>query len=130
MARKCVGMWRRILISSCLVCFASERGQSLQMEQPPAEEILVAELQVHRRVLALTPEQVAPLIERAIAEDILAQCVLGVAYEGRSTVPKDDAEAIKWLTIAARRGIPWVQKRLGHRYHHGAAVRQDYFEAV
>ena len=47
MARKCVGIWRKILISSSLVCFASERGQSLQMEQPPAEEILVAELQVH-----------------------------------------------------------------------------------
>jgi hypothetical protein len=36
--------------------------------------------------------------------------VLGVAYEGGSTVPKDDAEAIKWLTIVCQAWYPLVTK--------------------
>ena len=60
-------------------------------------------------MLALTPEQVAPLIERAIAEDILAQCGVG----GGSTVPKDDAEAIKWLTIVCQAWYPLGAKQIG-----------------
>src|SRR5580700_9947023 len=113
----------RILLS-CLCCFASASVQSLQMKLP--EGITVLESEVNDQVLALTPEQVAELIERASAEDIQAQCVLGIAYQRGIIVPQNNAEAMKWLRRAAKHGIAWVQNRLGSMYHRGAGVPQDY----
>jgi len=74
-----VGIRRRILIS-CFICFASVSIHSTPMTQLSPDGAPVLELQVQDQVLALTPEQVSPLIERATADDVQAQCVLGVAY--------------------------------------------------
>src|ERR1700741_5279920 len=77
MFRHLSGMRLRILLS-CLFGFASAATQSIQLELP--ERIAVLELEVNDLVLALTPEQIPELIERASVEDVHAQCILGVAY--------------------------------------------------
>jgi TPR repeat protein len=116
----------RILLS-CLFGFASAAAQSIQMELP--ERIAVSELEVNDLVLNLTPEQLPELIERTSAEDVQAQCILGVAYQRGIIVPHNDAEAMKWLPRAASHGIAWVQHLLGSMYRRGAGVPQDYSEA-
>src|SRR5262249_45948476 len=117
----------RILLS-CLLLLAPDDIQAIQ-GQPP-EKTIVLELEINEQVLALTPEQVPKLIERASGDDIQAQCVLGVAYARGSSVPRDDVQAIKWLSTAAVRGISWVQNLLGSLYRRGRNVPQDYPEAV
>ena len=95
-----MGIQRRILIS-CFICFASVSIQSTPMTQLSPDGAPVLELQVQDQVLALTPEQVSVLIERATADDVQAQCVLGVAYARRTAVPHNGAEAVKWLSMCA-----------------------------
>src|SRR5215469_12605265 len=127
MFRHLFGMQLSILLS-CLFSFASAAAQSIQMELP--ERISVLEKKVNDLVLALTPEQLPEVIEKASAEDVQAQCILGVAYQRGIIVPHSDAEAMKWLTRAASHGTAWVQHVLGSMYRRGAGVPQDYSEAV
>ena len=78
------------------------------------KEIVVSEARVEDRVRSLTPAEVPELIAKAAAEDIQAQCLLGVAYANGANVPHDDAEAVRWPTRAASHGVAWVQKQAGH----------------
>ena len=114
------------ILLSTLFCFVSVGLQSVQLPESPA----ILEVQVEDQVLALTPEQIPELVEKAGADDIRAACVLGIAYQRGIIVPHDDAEAVKWLTRAAKHGIAWVQNILGGIHRRGAGVPQDYSEAV
>ena len=54
-----------------------------------------------------------------------AQFYLGFAYtEGRG-VPRDDAEAARWVRLAADQGHPYAQGHLGRLYAEGRGVEQD-----
>src|SRR4030095_14999256 len=99
----------RILLS-CVLLLAPNDTLAIQLVP---QKTIVLESQVNEQVLALTPEQVPKLIERASGDDIQAQCVLGVAYQRGSRVPRDEALAIEWLSKAAIHGISWVQNLLG-----------------
>jgi uncharacterized protein len=44
-------------------------------------------------------------------------------------VPQDDAEALKWLRLAAAQGEAEAQHNLGNLYAEGRGVPQDYAEA-
>ena len=72
---------------------------------------------------------------RAEAGDAQAQFGLGRTYEyGFINVPEDadvlDAEAARWLRLAAEQGHADAQNYLGDRYWTGEGVPQDYAEAV
>ena len=119
----------RLILVCGFVCFASTSFQGIQTQRT-AKEILVSEARVEDRVRSLTPVEVPELIAKATAEDIQAQCLLGVAYANGTTVPHNDAEAVRWLTRAASHGVAWVQSRLGTMYRQGKGVPQNYLEAV
>src|SRR5262245_9426069 len=110
----------RILLS-CLLLFASCGAWAIE-----PEKTIVSEFQINEQVRALTWEQRPKLIERASTDDIQAQCVLGVAYARGTIVPRDDTQAIKWLTKAAVLGVSWVQNLLGLLYRHRAKPPEDY----
>src|SRR5262249_16942118 len=112
------------------ICFflLSLRLESTQLKTP--ESLAISESLIESQLLALTPEQIPKLVERARDDDLQAACVLGVAYHRGTTIRRDPAEAIKWLTRAAEHGIAWIQNLLGQIYRDGAGIQQDYSEAV
>ena len=68
-----------------------------------------------------------PLAERG---HVTAQSNLGIMYSQGQGVPQNDAEAVKWLRLAAQQGDDTAQYNLGVRYFEGRGVPQDYTEAV
>ena len=104
-----VGVRLRIVLSCLLLLVQCDLG-AVQVRL--SEGTIVLEPDINEKVLALKPEQVPILTERANADDVEAQCVLGVAYERGSSVPRDEAQAIKWLTKVATRGVSWAQNLL------------------
>jgi TPR repeat protein len=116
------------VLLSCLLFLAPVHIASSQMKLPEGSTVL--EVAVNDQLLALTKEQIPKLIESATADDIQAECVLGMAYQRGIIVPHNDAEAIKWLTRGAMHGVAWVQNFLGNMYRGGAGVAQDYSEAL
>ena len=68
-----------------------------------------------------------PLAERGHAK---AQYNLGVMHLFGHGVPKNHAEAVKWLQKAAKKGEIKAQNSLGFMYQMGQGVRQDYAIAV
>ena len=96
------------------------RAQRLSAERGTS----VLEVAVNDQLLALTKEQIPKLIKSATADDIQAECVLGMAYKRGITLPHDDAEAIKWLTKAAMHGVAWVQNFLGSMYRGALALHR------
>ena len=69
---------------------------------------------------------------RAKAErgDVDAQLLLGEEYHEGDRVPRDYAEAAKWMRKAAEQGNASAQFGLGLMYDHGEGVARDYAEAV
>lgn len=70
------------------------------------------------------------LLLQAEAGNKYAQYRLGNAYATGSGVPKNDAEAVKWLLQAAWNRFAEAQNSMGYRYEHGTGVYQDYGEAL
>ncbi len=62
--------------------------------------------------------------------DANAQAMLGLMYAAGSSVPQDDAEAVKWYRRAAEQGHAGGQTMLGMSYAEGSGLPQDYAEAV
>ena len=60
----------------------------------------------------------------------VAQYNLGLMYANGRGVPKDDAEAVKWLRKAAEKGVDESQYNLGLMYANGRGVPKDDATAV
>ena len=88
-------MWSRALflwpICFCLPC-VSANPQSTQRAPLNVPPLLISENKVNDEIRALTSEQVRGLVERANADDVEAQCVLGAAYAKGVGVTHDDGE--------------------------------------
>ncbi len=87
--------------------------------------------------MAQSPEQGAArkraiddLKEIAYAGDMNAQVQLGVIYLTGDGVPKDDAEALKWLRKAADQDSPLAERYLAEMYFKGRGVPADNLEAA
>ncbi len=70
------------------------------------------------------------LLERAQQGEADAQLILGVMYANGRGVPEDDAEAVRWYTLAAEQGHAAAQSNLGVMYANGEGVPEDDAEAV
>jgi hypothetical protein len=70
--------------------------------------------------------------ELALKGNAEAQLNLGVMYgvQGVQGVVQDDAEAVKWYSLAAAQGLAGAQHNLGLMYEQGRGVAQDDAEAV
>ena len=66
---------------------------------------------------------------RAEQGDAKAQYNLGVIHANGKSVPKNDAEAVKWYRKAAEQGHAGGQFGLGSGYFLGRGVPQDYVQA-
>ena len=55
---------------------------------------------------------------------------LGLAYLDGRGVPRDSAEAARWLTVAARGGVPEAQYALGQMYFRGDGVARSPHDAL
>ena len=68
--------------------------------------------------------------QKAAAQgDLLAQFLLGRAYDSGEGVAKDCAEAVKWYQKAAEQGSADAQYNLALSYFRGEGVLQDFVEA-
>ena len=76
-------------------------------------------------VQAQTPE-IDALRERAELGDAEAQVLLGATYADGQGVPRDDAEAVRWFSLAAEQGSAGAQFNLGAMYGSGTGVPLDY----
>jgi TPR repeat protein len=88
-------------------------------------------------VLAQSSEQassrkkgIADLREIAYAGNVAAQVQLGVIYLTGDGVPKDDAEAVKWLRKAADQDNAVAERYLAEMYFKGRGVPADPAEAA
>jgi TPR repeat protein len=66
---------------------------------------------------------------KAESGDAAAECDLGMHYERGDGVPKDYAEAVKWLRKAADQDYAEAQYQLGNAYCYGYVVETDYDQA-
>lgn len=71
-------------------------------------------------------QEFRPLAEAGVAE---AQFGLGILYTEGTGVPRDQRQAIKWISLAAEQGHALAQLSLGVKYAFGEGVRQDYQRA-
>lgn len=74
-------------------------------------------------------ERIAMLRKQGEAGNADVQFRLGMIYREGLGVPRDYAEAIKWLEMAARQGNADAQFRLGMMYYRARGVPQDYVKA-
>ncbi len=70
----------------------------------------------------LTPQA---LIERAGAGDARARCALGLLYLRGQGVEQSDAEAARWIRLAADQGLASAQYELARMYEQGRGVPGD-----
>jgi TPR repeat protein len=75
-------------------------------------------------------KNIADLKELAYAGDSDAQVELGVIYLTADGVPKDDAEAVKWLRKAAEQDSALGERYLAEMYFKGRGVAADNEEAA
>jgi TPR repeat protein len=73
---------------------------------------------------------ITDLKEVAYAGDMNAQVELGVIYLTGNGVPRDDAEAVKWLRKAADQDSPLGERYLAEMYFKGRGVAADNEEAA
>lgn len=99
------------------------RGLGLVRVQDPEVAYAAYEKGNYRTALRL----LHPLAEQGSAR---AQSILGLMYAGGRSVPRDDAEAVKWFRLAAHQADPVAQFQLGVMYVKGYGVPQDYDEAA
>ena len=78
----------------------------------------------------LAQEDLDALRRAAEQGDAEAQYRLGVRYETRHEVPRDETEAVRWYRMAGEQGYTSAQLGLGHRYQFGFGVPEDDAEAV
>ena len=78
----------------------------------------------------LTAPDISRLKAKAEAGDASAQATLGKAYKDGNGVPKNDAEALRWLRKAADQGDASAENDLGVIYRMGEGVAQDNEEAL
>ena len=75
------------------------------------------------------PDALHNMQEEAVGGDVQAQFNLGLAYGDGRGVPKDYAEAAKWLRLAAEQGNALAAYGLGVLYTDGLGVQSDGAEA-
>ena len=73
---------------------------------------------------------IADLKEVGYAGDVMAQVRLGVIYLTGDGVPKEDAEAVKWLRMAANQDNPVAERYLAEMYFKCRGVAADNEEAA
>lgn len=79
---------------------------------------------------AARKKTIADLKEIGFAGDVMAQVRLGVIYLTGDGVPRDDAEAVKWLRMAANQDNPIAERYLAEMYFKGRGVPADNDEAA
>ena len=84
-----------------------------------------AQSDVEKRVRALTPNDIPPLIQKAQAGEAASQYMLGLAYELGVGVVKNDAEAVSWYRKAAEQGYIPAQLGLAKMFSSGGPVTID-----
>lgn len=80
--------------------------------------------------LSAKKQAIADLKEIAYAGDAKAQVQLGLIYLTGDGVPKDDAEAMKWLRMAADQDNPIGERYLAEMYFKGRGAAADNMEAA
>ena len=73
--------------------------------------------------------RLADLIEIAERGDAEAQCELAFMYAKGIDMPKSEARALQWYTLAAEQGHAGAQFSLGVMYAKGRSVEQDFEQA-
>ncbi|MDP7156714.1 MAG: tetratricopeptide repeat protein [SAR324 cluster bacterium] len=81
-------------------------------------------------VCTVAAEKFETMLAKAEAGDAAAQHYLAWMYANGEGVPKDRAEAAKWIRKAAEQGEPETQYMLGEAYANGYGVPEDDVEAV
>lgn len=74
-------------------------------------------------------ETVASFRTKAEKGDAVAQFMLGACFLTGFGIPKDDTEAVKWLTKASEQGFADAQFTLSGVYADGIVVQKDMVEA-
>lgn len=74
-------------------------------------------------------QRIAGLRKQGEAGNADVQFKLGMIYRDGLGVPRDYAEAIRWLEMAARQGMADAQFRLGMMYYRARGVGQDFIRA-
>ncbi len=72
----------------------------------------------------------ADLVPKARNNDVSAQFELGSRFNYGRGVPKNTAEALRWLRQAAQRGHTEAQRLLALKFYHGYDVPADLGEAL
>ena len=73
---------------------------------------------------------IADLQEKAAAGNAAAQAILGLCYLKGEDVAVDYGEAYKWLSMAAKRGVPRARWGLAHMLAEGLGVKKQIAEAI
>ena len=81
-------------------------------------------------VCAIAAEDFQTMLKKAEAGDAAAQHYLAWMYANGEGVPKNRAEAAKWIRKAAEEGEAETQYMLGEAYANGYGVPEDDVEAV
>ncbi len=99
----------------CSGCETDSRGTNLSAMSQPAAEKTPATLKLEQEAEHGSPSK---------------QYKLGQLYDyGAEGVPRDQAEALKWYTLAARRGHAVAQNNLGVMYGEGLGTAKDLVQA-
>jgi len=75
---------------------------------------------------AVALKKLQPMAEQGNAD---AQLRLGLMYREGNGVPKDDKQAVAWLSKAAEQGQVEAQENLGFSYAKGLGVERDWVQA-
>jgi len=97
---------------------------------PPVGAVAPSDSGVASRIGAAAPGDPSTLLQAAQRGDPEAQYALGTLYANGKGVPRDDAQALKWLKAAAAQGYGPAQLVLGRMYVTGAGAPRDYAEAM
>jgi hypothetical protein len=70
------------------------------------------------------------LLEKANTDDLIAQFELASRYNYGRGIPRDTAQALRWLRKAAKAGQPDAQKLLAIKLYNGYGIEPNYKEAL
>jgi hypothetical protein len=77
----------------------------------------------------LSQQDLDQLFQKAQSGDAKSQNTLGSMYANGENVSKDEAEAVKWLLLAAKQGLPVAQRNIGICFNNGYGVPLNKVEA-
>ena len=80
--------------------------------------------------LSSQTSSVDQLQQRAASGDLVAERMLGVAYDFGQGAQQNYTEAAKWYQLSADQGDAIAENNLGSLYEHGLGVPQDYSRAL